>query len=339
MRILPANQLLVGMTTGLDLVSDRGLVVREKTILTEKDISNINEYFGPDKLVWVYDLAELKQSIYNDTTVANKYIDYVVSFYRQLLVSSLKDSLQFTKLCIRFKEYLNTNRSALFDLFVLRENHCYTFEHSISVAVYSTLIGVTMELSDNELYNLVLGSLLHDIGKLKISNIILDKPTKLTETEFLAIKQHPHYGLLLAKGLTGITPQMKSIIEQHHERLNGTGYPNNLSDKDISYLAKIVSVCDIFDAVTSRRSYHTPLSGKKGFELLKDEVKKYHVSKEIVDIFDKQMLYYIKNTYVTLNNGELCMVISNTTCDKKPLVISCLTKQVYDLNKSSLYIV
>ena len=114
---------------------------------------------------------------------------------------------------------------------------------------------------------------------------------------------------------------------------------NNLSDKDISYLAKIVSVCDIFDAVTSRRSYHTPLSGKKGFELLKDEVKKYHVSKEIVDIFDKQMLYYIKNTYVTLNNGELCMVISNTTCDKKPLVIRCLTKQVYDLNKSSLYIV
>ena len=238
-----------------------------------------------------------------------------------------------------FKDYLYKNRSALFDIFVLRENHCYTFEHSISVAVYATLIGVHMGLTDNELYNLVIGSLLHDLGKLKISNTILDKPTRLSDKEFLAIKQHPRYGLLLTKDLNEITPEMSAIIEQHHERLDGTGYPNNLKENSILYLAKIVSVCDIFDAVTSKRSYHNPLSGKKGFGILADEVDKHHISKEIVDVFDRNMIYYCQNSYVTLNNGELCIVMQNTKGARQPIVISCVTKQIYDLNKTNLYIV
>ena len=339
MRILPAKKLLVGMTTGLDLVSDKGLVIKENTILTEKDIKKIKEYFGQEQMVWVYDLAELKQSIYTDTRVAVKYIDYVVSFYRKLLESSMTDSVKFSQLCNCFREYLYRNRSALFDLFILRENHCYTFEHSISVAMYSTLIGIAMGLTDRELYNLVLGGLLHDLGKLKISTVILDKPTKLSDKEFLAIQQHPYYGLLLARNLVDITPEMQQIIAQHHEKLDGTGYPNKLLSQNILYLSKIVTVCDIFDAVTSKRSYHNPISSKKGFEILKNEVDMNHISKEIVDIFYKQMIHYAKNSYVTLNNGELCIVLENVRGNKKPKVISCVTKQVYDLDKINLYIV
>lgn len=339
MRILQANQLLVGMTTGMDLLYKDNVFLKEKTILTEQDINSIIDTFGEEKLVWVCDLIELKQDIYGETKLSNIYIDYVVNFYKQLLSSSLTNSEKFNRLIKGFRNYLYKNRDALYDLFVLRENHCYTFEHSISVAMYATLIGISMELTDKELYNLVIGGLLHDIGKLKISNTILDKPTKLSDAEFLAIQQHPNYGLLLAKNLSEITTEMRNIIEQHHEKLNGTGYPNKLKNNDISYLSKIITVCDIFDAVTSKRSYHDPISCEKGFEILRSEVSRDNISKEIVDILEKQLTHFMKNTFVTLNNGETCLVLTEREGNQPPVVLSCTTKQIYDLSIVNLYIV
>ncbi len=143
----------------------------------------------------------------------------------------------------------------------------YTKGHSDRVAEYSLLIGQKLHLSDSDMKILKIGSLFHDIGKVGIPDAILLKEEKLTDNEYAIIKNHPSIGahiLSNAKIFEDIIP----IVKYHHERYDGTGYPFGLSGNDIPYLARIVSVADTFDAMTSRRSYRDALD----FEYTKNEI-------------------------------------------------------------------
>lgn len=144
--------------------------------------------------------------------------------------------------------YLDKNRDALQSLLELRDIHQYTYEHSIGVALYSIRFGIQMELSSQELSNLAIGAVLHDTGKELISQTILDKPDKLSQEEFQIIKKHPDYGVSLVGDIFCITDGIENIIRQHHEKLDGSGYPNRM--QKIAFLAQIVSIADMFDALT-----------------------------------------------------------------------------------------
>ena len=134
----------------------------------------------------------------------------------------------------------------------------YTAGHSQRVADLSVAIGRQMQLSDADLETLRLGALLHDIGKIGVSDAVLGKPTKLTPEEFEQIKLHPTLGARILKPLRFLDAQL-AIVELHHERPDGRGYPHGLKGDEIPMFARIVHVADAFDAMTSARAYRAAM--------------------------------------------------------------------------------
>lgn len=138
----------------------------------------------------------------------------------------------------------------------------YTRIHSERVKNYSLRIGRCLKLTKKELFELEVGSLLHDVGKIGIPEQVLNKKSYFSEAEYKIVKKHPIIGQeILRQANLGSNAQ--SIVLQHHERLDGKGYPYGLKGNEIAYLAKIVSVADAYDAMTSSRIYKIqPLTGK-----------------------------------------------------------------------------
>ena len=145
----------------------------------------------------------------------------------------------------------------------------YTKGHSDRVAEYSVLIGKSLNLSEEELKTLKIGGLFHDIGKIGVPDSILLKESRLDDEEYSQIKNHPLIGVHILSNAT-IFQDIIPIVKHHHERFDGKGYPSQLSGKDIPYLARIVSIADSFDAMTSKRSYRNALP----LEVVKNEFLK-----------------------------------------------------------------
>lgn len=165
------------------------------------------------------------------------------------------------------------NDLILFTILELKNKDEYTYRHSVSVATFSLALGISLNLNIKELKELFVGALLHDIGKLFVPSSILLKNGPLTTKEFEIMKDHPRkgYNYLILKNL-GISNKALRICLEHHERIDGTGYPNNLMRNEIGILSKIVSIADVYDALTSNRSYRTPLSNTEALDYIKSNI-------------------------------------------------------------------
>lgn len=152
----------------------------------------------------------------------------------------------------------------------------YTYDHSINVSMYCILIYQLLhpEASEQQIVNAGMGGFMHDIGKIKIPNRILNKVGRLTDEEFKEIQMHPTYGkdylsLNGVKGPPGAELDLiRDVVYQHHENFDGTGYPNKLKGEEIQLLARITSVADFFDAITTKRSYADALSVEEALNLM-----------------------------------------------------------------------
>ena len=145
----------------------------------------------------------------------------------------------------------------------------YTRGHSDRVSEYSVLLGKYLGLSDSELHTLKIGGLFHDIGKIGIPDIILQKEAKLTDDEYSQIKNHPSIGKHILSNAS-IFKDIIPIVYHHHEKYDGRGYPSGLAGEDIPFFARIAAIADSFDAMTSRRSYRDSLP----LDVVKQEIQK-----------------------------------------------------------------
>lgn len=176
------------------------------------------------------------------------------------------------------------NEETLKLLYLLKQNHPHTYLHSINVANYSVSLGERLNLNKSDLEKLKLIGLLHDIGKLKIPNDILKKPGKLTDEEFEVMKSHPVYSVELLKRAGFTNEEVLRSIKAHHERIDGTGYPEGLSKDQIPFLSKIITVTDSFEAMTSNRCYRSMQDlDYAREELIKGAGKQF--DEEIVNVF------------------------------------------------------
>ncbi len=148
---------------------------------------------------------------------------------------------------------------------VIEANDEYTKGHSERVTILSLKIGHQLNLSYNELQHLQLGAILHDIGKIGIADSILRKPERLSELEFELMKKHPEIGVNVVSPID-LHDEVLSIINHHHEKINGSGYPLGLKSEQITNLTKIVSVADAFDAMTSDRPYRIGMDKDKALK-------------------------------------------------------------------------
>ena len=192
----------------------------------------------------------------------------------------------------------------------LKDIDKYTYKHSINVAVYSVIMGIALNYPHQELYDLALGALLHDIGKKYISPRILNKPGKLTYEEFATVKKHPQLGYNLVKNNKDLNPLSKTAILQHHENEDGSGYPFNLKGHKINKFGKIIHMTDVYDALVSKRVYKEALSPQNALDYIKDN-KGIYFDKYMSDMFLRTAPVYPKNSEVTLSNGEKGIVCKN----------------------------
>jgi len=168
---------------------------------------------------------------------------------------------------------ITSDKRAFLSLVRVSSHDYYTYTHSINVCMYSIAIAEQLRLGKSELKVLAEGALLHDIGKSRIDQSIINKNAKLSEGEFEAIKMHPVYGaeILQQNGEDNIV--ILNIIAQHHEKLNGRGYPNKLDRTEIGRLSQIVTIADVFDALTTKRSYKEAMSTFEAFSLMLSSMK------------------------------------------------------------------
>lgn len=150
---------------------------------------------------------------------------------------------------------LLAQRRNLVQLTDLRLHDTYTFAHSVNVAILSAMLGLLCHYSKKNLLDLTLGGLLHDLGKLMIPDTILNKPGRLDQNELSIIRMHPENGRQRLKKLQLPSTLVSTIALQHHEHLNGSGYPNHLQGDQIHRFSRIVAIADVYDALTSARPY------------------------------------------------------------------------------------
>lgn len=158
----------------------------------------------------------------------------------------------------------------------------YTYDHSINVAMYSILIykAAKPDATREEAMAAGLGGLLHDIGKIKIPTHIINKPGKLTPTEFRKIQEHPDHGMALLDIPNLRIPEgvdlklVRKVVHEHHENFDGTGYPRQVKGADIALVARVTAVADFFDAITTKRAYAEPLPVEEALEVIRSTAGK-----------------------------------------------------------------
>ena len=169
----------------------------------------------------------------------------------------------------------------------------YTRGHSLRVSEYSAAIGEILGFDKYRLQILRLGSLLHDIGKIGVSSVVLNKPGKLSLDEYKRIKEHSEIGVRILQNVDYFEPILP-IIRNHHRWYDGKGYPEKDKLKDIPFESEILAVADVYDALTSDRPYRDSMNTETALEVLK-EITGTQLSPEIVDVFIKEEIYNIEH--------------------------------------------
>lgn len=235
-------------------------------------------------------------------------------------VSNGKLVQEFKLIFKSLMEDMKKNKHLLNLLTHLQVKDEYVFEHSINVTLYSIAIAKKLGFSEKELYEIGLGAMLHDIGKLFIPKEILHKPGKLTDEEFNIVKQHTEFGFEVLRKEWEIPLVVAHCAFQHHEKLDGTGYPRGIKENEIHRYAKVLAVADVFDALTSHRSYRKAMLPNDAMEILMAGCH-HHFDEEVVKAFKQGVAIYPIGLTVTLSTGEVAIVIEyNDHVPHRPIV-------------------
>ncbi len=160
----------------------------------------------------------------------------------------------------------------------------YTWGHSARVSVYAGLLGERIELDEWSLAAARRGALFHDFGKIAVPDAVLLKPGKLTAEEYAVIQRHPGRGRELLQGMKTLIDSL-DVVHHHHERMDGSGYPDGLTGEEIPITARVTTIADVFDALTTKRVYREALSRAKALEIMSDEVRKGWWDGRLLDEF------------------------------------------------------
>jgi len=206
-----------------------------------------------------------------------------------------------------FIESVFRNEAAAATLFKLRGFDEYTFTHSLNVSILAVLFGKHQGLDRTSLRQVGIAGMFHDIGKARIPDAILNKPGKLTEAEFAVMKGHPLEGYGLLRNEPDMTPEMLRAVLEHHERCDGTGYPRGLKGPEIGRFSRIISVVDVYDALTSRRVYKEPMAPAKALGLMY-QWRDRDFTPQAIEYFIKCLGVFPLGSFVRLSGGEYAVV-------------------------------
>jgi HD-GYP domain-containing protein (c-di-GMP phosphodiesterase class II) len=215
------------------------------------------------------------------------------------------------------------NRKEAIDLLThLYAHDDYVFSHSLNVTIYTLALSMKMKnLTAKQTEEIGMGAMLHDVGKMMIPAPILKKPARLTKEEFELVKKHTEYGFDLLRKEHSLSLTSAHCALQHHERLNGTGYPRGLKGNEIHIFGKMIGIADVYDAVTSNRVYRRAMLPHEGMEILYAGAGS-EFEKDYVEMFRRAIVMYPTGLTVWLNDGRKGIVSrQNEYISDRPLLL------------------
>ena len=260
--------------------------------IKDKNLEDI-EGVDPKFMKLKTDVMQSFSKVFSNSQYSSIKIDDTESVVKEMI-----DYLQENK---------NINSSYLTEL---KTHDNYTYVHSLNTSVISLYFGVKKGFNKNMLLDLGIGTILHDMGKIKVPINILNKKGKLTDKEFEEMKKHPVYGYEMLKNLKGINERAKKIVLEHHERIDGTGYPFGKTGDKISYYAKVACISDVYDALISDRVYRKGFPPHEAYEIILMNSGRM-LDEELVGIFKKSFSMYPLGVEVVLNNNFKGFVVGH----------------------------
>lgn len=329
MLLLPLHLCKPGMRLGRTIYSDEGLVLLGERMELTPSIVRRLEQFG---IRYLYiedertDDIDFREVVSAETRaravseVRTQFRRMMDDAFRKKSVTGLQLGKTFKPVIDSILDDVTSNRDAMVMLLNIHASDHYLFQHSVNVCIYTTILGQAYGYSREELATLSLGALLHDIGKTQLPPEVLLKPGSLTEEEFEIIKSHPMEGFKLLKDEPNVPLLAAHIALQHHERVNGSGYPRAIAGDDIHEYARWVGLADSYDAMTSHRVYRAAMLPHEAMEIIFTGAGTLY-DQEKIEVFRDKIAIYPLGMLVELNSGEIGVVIDiNATSPQRPVV-------------------
>lgn len=312
-----------GMVLSGDLFSKEGIFIwpAKKPItpnlINELKSKNIKELFYTKQVS--KDLSEISPPMFSEEVKQDAKV--VVENVLKQLKDDKKIEIQEVKRIIEkiFHDMIQKLGKAVLNLSVVKNYDEYTYVHSVNVCILSMFFSKFLGASDFVIKEIGTGALLHDVGKAKIPTSILYKPGELTEEEFTIMKKHPIIGYFAIKDEPTVSTYAKKIILFHHERFDGNGYPLGIKFDRIGRYPQIVSLADIFDALTSERPYKQGMSISQALNFIMKKSGSYFepvlAQKFIIEISKLYSLPspYAIGSFVLLNTGEKGIIMQKSS--------------------------
>ena len=236
---------------------------------------------------------------------------------------------------------IDENNALAVDISMLKTSDEYTFKHSVDVATISMIVDKQQGMNTNQIREIGVAGLLHDIGKTKVPTNILNKPGKLNNQEFEIMKQHSLFGYQMVKDRPDVSEEVSLAILEHHEKINGSGYPMGITLEQICPYARILTVSDIYDALVTERPYKSAYSQRDAVEIIMSMTRELDIN--AMKAFLESMILYPVDSIVELSNGEKARVVKNIPhYILRPTVVGLTSGKVYalgeDLNCANIII-
>lgn len=330
MQLLSVDELYPGMILSMDVISDNFVTIAsESTVVTEDIIQKLqklnvefvyvkNEIDTSQKSVEpIFEHLDAPKALNHNFT---KTVETIKNIFNDLKIgeTSIKSQLEESMEPLLSGILLNNN--VLSSLRNMEYDDDYTLKHSVNVGLMSAIIGKWLNLSNQEISDLSTAGMLHDVGKTKIPRYILNKPKELSDQEYGIAKRHVSYSYEILSEGNEFNDKIRKGVLGHHERYDGSGYPNGLKGEEIPLYGRIIAIADIFDAMTSDKVYKRKCSPFVAAETIK-QMSFDKLDPQIANLFLKKISEFYVGNKVLLSTGEEGEIIYLNKYDlTRPLV-------------------
>ncbi|MEW6771002.1 MAG: HD-GYP domain-containing protein [Bacillota bacterium] len=307
MRRLLVSKLVPGMKVGRNVYGKRGEIwLARGAVLTRRYIDRLVELEIP--AIYIDDGllgdVDIKEAISEETR------QHAVQQVKALFSATPKTgAISPPPAVFRTVEEIvrqvMSNPNAIYNLLDIRAEDEYLFYHSVNVCILATVAGANLGWNREQLEELALGALLHDVGKVRVPPEILNKPGELSKREFDEVKKHTVYG---EEMLETMPPEVRRIARSHHERLDGTGYPDGISD--IPATVQLTGLADVYDALTAERLYRRAYQPHEAFEMIAG-TGNFWFDHLLVQAFLFNIAAFPVGSIVSLSSGAVAVVVEN----------------------------
>jgi len=305
---LAAHKLQPGMIIARNIYSANGSLLLSRNVTLDVRLISRLGNLGIESIYVRHPYLDIEpQEILHETTRVQTITQTQRTFehFRKVQTINLIDIHKIIK---KIMEDAIDNRNMLIHLTDIRTYDDYTFGHSINVCLLSVMIGIKMRLKEEQVLELALGAVLHDLGKMLVPPEILNKQGKLSPDEWKVMQEHTDKGFNILRKQSALSVVSAHVAFQHHENYDGTGYNRSLSGENIHKYARIVAIADLYDAITADRPYRKSFLPHEAYEIMLGS-RGTKLDPQITDLFLENVALYPIGSTVLLDTGEIAVVI------------------------------